>query len=347
MISFAPALDRIRKAAGRPYPDLEAGAAERWVASPATKRFIAPARFLPGQLDRIRGTAFAGAAEIVRDFRGGFEAMEDATLGFRVKDVDLVDGVLYARGAARHLRPRTRTRAAYVGVPEERSGALYESWLGNRWFANWLAEDCLTYRLAERFGTPVTTSVGPTGHAPQYEALLGMTPARVDRAHFSELVFFRDGSNNLGRTARARDFRERVVASRAFPGHPGVFLLRGATGDRRILRNERALAERLAEARGFRILDPSRASVAEIVEACAGARVVAGVEGSQLVHGLMLMPPGAALFVLQPPERVVGVLKLYADRQDQIYAFVIGAGGASEFTVDWDEVRATLDLVDG
>jgi capsular polysaccharide biosynthesis protein len=179
----------------------------------------------------------------------------------------------------------------------------------------------------------------------EYESILGMNPDRTARVHFKELIFFRDSSNNAGRSARAAEFRQRVLAGRTPKSHPGVFILRGMAGDRRLLRNEVALAEELARTRGFRILDPLQASVAQIVEDCGGADVVAGVEGSHLVHGAMIMPPRAALLVLQPPERVVGFLKILTDRQNQRYAFVIGSGGSAEFEVDAIEVQKTLDLL--
>jgi hypothetical protein len=226
------------------------------------------------------------------------------------------------------------------------SGAIYESWVGNRWFGTWLLDDCLAYRLAERFGQPVTTARAACGHAFEYELRLGMAPRRLERARFDELIVFRDFFNTADRKARADDFRRRLVGSAPPAVHPGVFLLRGQRGTRRVLANERALAEQLARTRGLRLLDPESSSVAEIVAACAGARVVAGVEGSQLVHGLMLMPPAATLLVLQPPDRVASVLKSATDRQGQRFAFVVGIGDQSAFRVDPGEVLRTLDLAE-
>ena len=299
--------------------------------------------FLPEQLERIRGTEFGSRATIVRDFVGDFETLQGSTLGFRVKDVDLVDGALYTARARKHLRQRDRRVPAYRVPTELAHGALYETWVGNRWFGNWLQDDCLTYRLAERFGSPVTTTLSAGGHVPDYEALLGMRPRRVAEVHFEELTLFRDFAHNSSKTSRADDLRARLVAQVPVVAHPGVFLLRGASGQRRYLANERTLAEKLAMERGFRIVDPSTASVEDIVRACAGARVVAGVEGGHLAHGLMLMPPDAILLVIQPPDRVVSVLKMATDRQGQTYALVVAAGDQGAFRVDLEEVDRTLD----
>lgn len=309
------------------------------------QRFVRPAKFLPGQLDRIAAAEFGSVTDVVRDFRGGFDSVQNATLGFRLKGVDLVDGVLYAPQAVRHLRPRSRRSPVYSVPTEVVSGALYESWIGNRWFGNWLTDDCLTYGLATRFGSPVTTAVASRGHAPDYEALLGLHPRRVERAHFEELILFQDLSHNADKKMRADQLREQLISAAPRARHAGVFLLRGSSGMRRVLLNERSIAERLSSERGFRVLDPTTSSVDEIIGACAGARVVAGVEGSQLAHGLVAMPPDAALFVIQPSSRVVSVLKNVTDRQGQTYSFVIATGSRDRFSVDWNDVERTLDLV--
>lgn len=326
-------------------PDLKEVASEHWEIAPRATSFVPRAVFLPGQLERIRGTQFSTIEEVLRDFRGEFEATHDPVVGFRIKHVNLVDGVLYGQRALRYLREPQRRRFAYL-VPEERmSGALYESWNGNRWFGSWLTQDCLTYRLAEQFGAPFTTRMRTTPHEAEYEARLDMRPKRVAHVHFDELVFFHDISHSEHLIGRGIDMRRRLLAGESYDTHPGVFLFRGTSGDRRVLTNEPAIAENFAKRHGFRVLDALNTPLPEILRACAGAQVVAGVEGSQLAHGLVVMPPGSALLVIQPPYRTTSVLKSVTDRQAQRFAFVVGSGRTEEFTVDWDDVDATLDLL--
>ena len=345
MISFRPAMHLLKKACGWQEPELEATASERWVIAPGDKRYIQPAKFLPGQLERIRAAEFGSVEEVVRDLRGDFDATQGPTLGFRLKHVDFVDGVLYAPGAFKHLRRRRHKYPAYL-IPDERvSGALYESWIGNTWFGTWLCEDCLTYPLAEQYGAPVTTAPPPQGHVATYEVKLGHRPRRIERSHFDELIVFSDGAHNAHRKARADQLRTRIVAGVPVQPSPGVFLLRGNSGMRRLLLNEREIADKVAAINGFRVLDPMNSTVDEIIAACAGARVVMGVEGSQLVHGLMVMPPDATLFVIQPPDRAVSALKVITDRQGQGFAFVVGTGSQDGFTASWDEIERTFGLV--
>lgn len=345
MLSLRPLQAYGQRLMGSGQPDLAEGARDQWQLAPGGKRHVPPALHLPGQLERIRGTEFATPEIVMKALRGGYDSLDRPTTAFRVENVDLVDGVLYAKGRQRHLRAR-RSRSLTYRVPREViSATMYESWLGNRWFGNWLSDDCLTYLLAEPGSTTVTSLLTPTGHMPRYESLLGMTPLRKDTIHFRELVLFDDMPNNDGKTQRAAEMRRRLLAGRSCSPLPGVFILRGKSGDARVMENERQIAEQLAQTYGFRLLDPLTASVDQIADLCGEAAIIAGVEGSHLAHGLAMMPPGAALLVFQPPDRTVAALKTLTDRQNQRYALVVGEGSTTGFTVSWDDVRRTLDLL--
>ncbi|MBO9436777.1 glycosyltransferase family 61 protein [Ruegeria sp. R13_0] len=339
MISFRPAL----RAAGISADDLIDVAEERWQIHPKESSYIRPATFLPGQLDRIRATEFLSHEEVVQAFNGNFDKPQAPTYGYLLKDVDLIDGVLYTARGIRHLRQRTRRLPAYVVPRDVESGVLYESWWGNRWFANWLSDDCPRYLLAQTYGAPFTTRVAPSGHVPDYEQRLGMQPRRLDRARFRELIMFEDFTNNTERRARVEAVREKLIEDETYGPHPGVFLLRGTTGDARLLANEAEIAERFATERGFQIFAPEQTSTQDLIKACAGAKVIAGVEGSQLAHGMAVMANDAILFTIQPPDRVTSVLKFFTDRHGMGYAFVIASGSVENFTADWDEISQTLD----
>lgn len=347
MFSIRPAIHAARKLGGARPIDIEQAAVERWTISPATRRPIRPAYVLPGQLERICKTEFGTVAEVVRDFQGGYDAHQPETYGFRIKDADLVDGVLYAGDAASPLRPRARRfRPVYRRPKRHASATLFESWVGNRWFGNWLINDCLTYALSREHPRPVMTRRNLIGHMPQYAQRIAMQAASVGDASFDELILFGDASHNDGKRERADRMRAAVIADARPEPHVGTFLLRGTSGDRRVLVNEREIAEFLAERHGFRVIDPVSSRVDDIVEACAGARILIGVEGSQLAHGLIIMPPTATLLTLQPPARVTSALKIVTDRQGQGFALVIGTdAGANQFHIDPYEIERTLDLI--
>ncbi|MNG24774.1 hypothetical protein D3C84_1095360 [compost metagenome] len=84
--------------------------------------------------------------------------------------------------------------------------------------------------------------------------------------------------------------------------------------------------------------------MATIVAACAGARTVIGIEGSQLIHGVNVLAPGGSLLILQPPDRFVCFFKYLTDRDQQNFGFVVGTPDGEGFRIDPDEVERTLDL---
>ncbi len=346
MFSWRPGFSLVSRLVAGKAPDPETLAREWWQIAPGESRYVPPAIALPGQMERISGTEFGGMAAVIRHLRGGFDAREVPTRGFALRDADLVDGMLYAGRARRALRPGAKPRA-FRSVPAERtSGVLYESWIGNRWFGNWLTDDCLACALAERYGLPVATAPEVRGHAAEYERLLGHRPRRFERCHFDELILLDDHANNADRRGRSTRLNARLRLGLAAEASPGVFLLRGTAGDRRLLVNEREIADRLRDEHGFTVLDPLAVDVPRIIAACAGARVIAGVEGSQLTHALVVMAPDSTLLTLQPPDRVTSVLKITTDRQGQGFAFVVGRGERDRFHVEWPEVVATLRLIE-
>lgn len=338
-----PLTNRLRRLAG-PLPDFWSLATDVWNLSPPETRAFPAAIFLPGQPDRITGTVFGTRAETLHAFTSAAERPLGPTRAARFRDVILADGVLYRGAAEHHLRARQHRLPPAPRGPAL-SGAIYDSWIGLRYFGNWLMDDCETYRLAEALGQPVTIRPDSAGHRADYEHRLSMTPLRLQSARFDDLILFDDLPNNAGKRARAADRRHRLTGGKAQATHPGVFLMRGTTGDPRRLQNEAALAERLQARHGITPLHAEQRSVAELTDACAGARLLLGVEGSHLTHALAVMPPGGTLLALMPPDRVTAAMKLMTDRLDLNFALVIGTGAAVGFAIDADELEATLDLL--
>lgn len=317
-----------------------------WELAPGSEAVTPPAYFLPGQLERVRGWAFS--EEHPRHaMRGGLQVLHGPTRAYLLEDVWLIDGVLYKGRACAHLSPR-RSRVPHLHVRAELDrAAIYCTAAGNRWFGQWLMDDCPSYFLAREHGTALTTAMPDhhAPHAPDYERRLGMTPTRLRSAFLRQALLFSDVGQNPDKHRRFRAMSEALLRGSDERSHPGVFIVRGATGERRVLRGELELAERLAARRGLRILDPLRADLETIVRTCAGARAVVGVEGSGLIHGILAMRPGASLLALQPPGRFVGLYKHLTDRDGQHFAFVVGQPEGEDFRIDPDEVERTLDLL--
>jgi hypothetical protein len=323
---------------------LESVATRSWEIAPGETHVTPRAHFLPGQLERVTGWAFA-SEHPQREMEGGLRIPHGPTRGFLLEDAWLMDGVLYKDTAVSHLAPRADFLPPLRADLEIDKGAIFCTPGGNKYFGQWLMDDCPTYELAASEGVPVTTDHARNAHAPGYEEWLGMNPTRVRSAFFRKLVIFEDVGQNRHKHARFRKMSQQLVSRVDAKPHPGVFILRGRTGERRLLRNELEVAEHLRDHRGFRILDPTKADVPTVVRTCAGARAVVGVEGSGLIHGILVLPPGGSVVALQPPNRFVGLYKHLTDRDHQNFGFVVGQPVEEDFHISLDEVDRTLDML--
>lgn len=328
--------------AGKSPKSLESVAEKTWVIAPEETVVCLPAFYQPHQLERIKGWMFS--SEHPRLELERTTVSHGATRGFLLKDAWLIDGILYKDGASQFLSQRAGVLPRIRVNREFERGAMYCSIGGNRYFGQWIIDDCCTYSLACDEGIPIATDRPVYNHGRAYMDLLGMRPTRVDNAYFRELVIFDDIGQNSNKGQRFRAMRNRIRSSVDVPQHPGVFILRGMAGERRILRNEVAIAKLLRDRRGFRILDPLTADVPTIIKSCAGAQVVVGVEGSALSHGVIAMPEGAALLILQPPDRFVNVYRARTAWSNQHFGFIVGIQDGKDFRIDADEVERTLDL---
>jgi hypothetical protein len=299
------------------------------------------AYFLPGQLARVTTWKYEA---LPIEMQEGHEVRHGATRAFFLRNVWLIDGTLYKGDARAFLAKRSRLLPRLRVDREIRHGALYCTAGGNRYFGTWLMEDCTAYSLASEAGEPVTVDIPPNPHAPGYEERLGMAPTRLRAAFFRQLVVFDDAGQNTAKAARFQRIKARLLAGFEIRSHPGVFMIRGEWGGRRGFVGEMVLAQRLAERRGLRIVDPAKASVPDIVRACAGARAVVGLEGSNLSHGYLSLAPGGIVLALQPPNHFVPVYRHRADRDGHPFGFVVGVPVDGGFRFDADEVERTLDL---
>jgi hypothetical protein len=342
---------------GKPSLTLQSVAEKTWEIAPGGTAVAPPAFYLPNQLERVTGweeALFYPHEHPRRTMEGGYSFENGPTRGYLIKDAWLIDGAVYKDNAKSWLSPKSERFPKIRIETEIDRAAMYCTAGGNKWFGTWLMDDCITYPLAVEEGIPVTTarsanlvSAPRNGilHTPAYEDWLGMKPVRLRDAYFRELVIFDDLSQNRDKHLRFRAMGEKLLSHVSVESHPGVFILRGGSGELRLLRNEMALAEQLRDRRGFRILDPTKCDVATIVATCAGARTVVGIEGSHLIHGVNVLPPGGSLLVLQPPNRFLCFFKYLTDRDHQNFAFVVGITDGNGFTIDPDELERTLDLL--
>ena len=319
-------------------------ARREWVIAPPVRATRPRAVFLDGQLDRVTGVQEETTLEFELARVLGGEVHHAATMAYELQDAILVDGSVYAGGERLRLldgafAPSTLRRP---GEDIDRA-ALACTYVGNRYFGHWIADDSSLHLLAREHGEPIGAAREAYGQEAGFRQIWGMHTRMVTSARIRSLMVFQDFAQNDGKRRRYDWLRARV--QEGGPEHPvrGVYLRRGSSGVKRVLTNDDEVEARLAR-RGFRTIDPTALPVEEVVKACAGTSCAVSVEGSQLAHGLMNVAAGGALIALQPPGRFNNVYKDRADCAGLRYGFVVGTPAGDGFRVDADEVERTLDL---
>lgn len=329
---------------------LESLSVKSWEIAPGNTTIVPRAYFLKGQLERITGTAYTDDPNAI--MYGGYEKKHKPTLAYKLQDIWMINGVIHKGLHQFIFHPRAQLKTSMFFFPpitvetEIANASIYNSYDGNEFFGLWLTDDCTMYPLAASEGVPVISDIFTTPHRLEYKSLLEMNPLRTNAAHIKNAVFFDDDwGNNKSKHERFAVNRNKILSM--FPGtsHPGVFILRRSSGKTRIMLNEIEIAEQLRDKYGFRIVDVTQNSVSEIITACVGAQILVGIEGSHLMHGLMVLQPGTSVLTLQPPNRFCGVIKNTTDMEKQNFAFVVGIPKEDGFYINMEEVERTIDLL--
>ncbi|BDU24476.1 glycosyltransferase family 61 protein [Flavobacterium sp. GSB-24] len=329
---------------------LESLASKSWEIAPGNTTVSPKAYFLDGQLERITGTAYTD--DPYAAMHGGFSVEHAPTYAYKLKDAWMMNGFIYKGLHNFRLHPSFQLSKKMNYFPpaiieaEINDAAIYSTSEGNQYFGLWLTDDCANYALAAAEGVPVTSNIIPYSHMLEYESFLEMNPIRTNAAYLKNAIFFDDNwGNNQNKHTRFAANRNKLLYLFPAASHPGVFILRRNSGISRVMLNEIEIAEQLREKYGFKIVDVTKNSVSEILSACSGAKILIGIEGSHLFHGLMTLESGASVLVLQPPNRFSAVIKNTTDMENINYSFVVGIQKEENFYINFEEVERTLSLL--
>jgi hypothetical protein len=315
---------------------------------PAEIEEMPPSIFLPGQLERVTGTPIETSLEAELETARARVAHHDATIAYHLRDAVLYDGSIYAGPFRRKLLEKSLLTPGASSPELVENGALASSLLGNQYFGHWLIDDCICYNLAEGFGEPVGVRKPPPtgGHEIKYKEYFGQAWRLRGRARISHLVIFRDYAQNSLKRKRCRILRDKIGIR--FPRNEGlgdlVYLQRGESGIRRIVKNENELIDALTR-RGFKLLNIETDSLEHILSTLARASVVVSVEGSHLAHAVFAGPENGGVITLQPPDRFETVHRDWSQAAGRHFGFVVGTSSEGGPIYLPDEVLQTTDLM--
>ncbi len=310
--------------------------------APKLRMFHPPALFNDKDLDRITGFGMGGTLAFERERVRAQWRDHPPTLAYTVRDLLLHRGSLYK---GRFKYGVGVGKVPWIGVgraPFTSGGVLVQSWLGSRFFGHWLIDDVPLALASSALGQAVGIRRPMTAQQMGYASLFGVEFQELpETAYLDELVVLDDRSLNSYKRERWQKMRATIRARVGTSPHAGVMLLRGNTGQERRLVNEDEVATHLS-AKGFKIVDPATESLATVLQAVTNAKVVVGVEGSHLAHGLQGVAEGGVMLVLQPPFRFSNAHKDYCDALGIKYAFLVGTQVSGGFVIKLDALDCIL-----
>ena len=339
-----------RLLAGR-HIDIRELASRSWTLCPIESARSPPAIYLPGAMDKIIALS-PWRSRIVEDgmVRGG-PGEHAASSGHLLENVDLVGPCLYA-GAAKGqpgYGPEPRLIQGLGPRQDLADAHLITGYTGSRFFGTLMLDDFPLALLPGTLDSCITMTSQPYAHEAGYRRLFALPAAQhVLRGRIRRLVIYTDFAQNSLKEKRYRTLRDnlrKALSGSAVRPAPGIYIRRGIEGERRILVNESAV-ERALEERGFRVIDLTCMDAETIARESLDARIVVGVEGSHLSHGIFSAHDAATFLVLQPPQRFAMAYKEFTDRMDMRFAFLVGDPDPGGFTVSIDELQRLLDIVE-
>lgn len=279
----------------------------------------------------------------------GGPVRHDATLAYRLRNVEYADGHLYANGLRHSQVERREPYAVSMGDAETiEACSLPGSVIGDKYFGHFLSDTTSTTLLAQEFAPallPEGTSRAAWSHAGPYYEFLDLHPGTIRKAHIKDAWVFQDYAMTASRRERLTRLRDRLRALGGPRSGHGVFIRRKTSGALRLLLNEDEIEARL-RAENFEIVDPVADPAEEIISRICNASIVVSVEGSALAHGLLAMAPQGSMLTLQPPYRFDNIWKDYTDLLGMRYGYVVGEGSPDTFRVDLDDIMRTIDLLE-
>ena len=316
----------------------------QWTIHPSEKTSSPAAIYLNGELDKVTNVQeeTTYAAELKR-VQGGI-VEHAATVAYRLQDVMMHGGYVYKNAMKYTLLLQKESLIAWGGVERIAEAAIGCTFVGNRYFGHWLTDNLTLTLAAQRLAMAVRPSQPLTNHQQEYSDYLDIYCTPIKNARFKELIIIDDYGQNQYKYERYESIRSKFKETSTYQSVPGVMLLRGSSGVKRILVNENEVAEFLRN-QGFIIIDPQKMSVRDIIAKTLGANVVVSVEGSQLIHGLFTLSPSGTMLTLQPPYRFNNVFKDYTDCLGLKYAFVVGQQVTNGFEISIEDLARTLDII--
>ena len=345
-IHLEPVLFRLRRQLNT-IKNIEQAAESSWVMAPGGERSYPPAHFLEKHLSyNLKTYAPLTIPNEIKRINGG-HAIVKPTIAYQLNNAKVLDGFVYKGSYRLKVKVEKEKLSNYWGDVERiDEGALVSSWGSNIYFGHWIHDEIPLVFAANKLGVqPYRTGKERYLHQAGYEKLLNLELSTVSKAIFSKLILFSDSSLNTYRVERLRKLRTLLSSSGNSMGNRYVYISRGVRGGNgRELVNEAELVEKL-KLLGFCIIEPEKMTPKEIVEACLGAEVVLGIEGSAMAHAFVSLREKGMMVCLVPEYQFNNPYMDFCSSVGLQYGFIVGRAVPGGFKVDLDDVDAFFSKI--
>jgi hypothetical protein len=317
----------------------------QWIVSPAEVNFSPPAIYLEDDIHKVTDVQEDSTYEGEMGRLPGGNREHAATIAYQFQNAYILYGYAY-RGAMKYPLVAAKETWCLNRTRARLGNAMVASTLfGSRYFGHWMSED-LTLALAAQHleAEPVIAPQILFPHQADYYRLLDIQPISTPQLRCDQLVIFDDFGQNRYKRERYEHIRNRIKQLEPIHSNHSVMFLRKSSGIKRLLVNEMEVADFL-KTQGFIILDHEQMTVTEIARQVLGAKIVLGVEGSQLLHGLYSMSDTGTIVALQPPYRFSTIHKDFTDCLGMRYGFLVGDRVPEGFSINLDNLTRLLEKV--
>lgn len=314
--------------------------------SPAETRRAQAAIHLDDEIGRVISPVHATDMQREMLYVAGKPVDHGATVRYELKNVRVIDGHLYTDSSLYKLTKQRQALTVRDKLQELDVAFLGCSWAGNEYFGHWIADDLPLNRVPHSEIQAISTHPQLSPHQQFYADTLQIHTEPVKNAKVETLTVVQDLGQNQHKRGRYLELRERLRTRLATVcENKQVFIKRGSTGRQRGFLNEDEVADHL-EKRGFEIVDIQNLNAEEIVKTLLDAKIVMGVDGSHLAHGLYTIHQDGVFVVIQPPTRFFNLFHYFLDCMGIRYAFTVGEQDGEGFRLSVDRVDRLLTLID-
>ena len=305
---------------------------------------VLPALYHEDHLERVTGVGFG------LPLAGEKEKLETRLAAARppgmvvFEDVIWCGGRLFPAKGNHFLAEGAPLMQAFASRPAHDHVVVTNSRLGLKYFGHWLGDDCAARELPLPDGALVKSLNRPEwSDCAFYETAFGQAWDEEETFYARKLSIVTDTGYSLDKKRRLEVLRARMRQTFPIAENAGgiAYIQRGTKGEPRTMANEAALIDRLL-ATGVRIVRAETGGET-IARAILDAKIIIGVEGSQIRHGAYNLSANGALLVLQPPHRFYNPHHEWARLLGMRYGTVVGHASADGYHIDIDEVMAMLD----